>query len=246
MREATRTRRDLIEELAGHAVALLDAQGAAGDSHRGDIVATFDAASADAGTAAVVGAARLSQAPPAEPAPARRTAIRAVEDARHRAGDAQAMAERVAAKAKRPDPDQEQEWLQQNNVIYGALAATGVLMVQPFLTTAALDLPARICIVAFSVAIPLLAALLMVNRQEVFRRRRTKSVLVTVTDSIAQGCAFVGLVAGFWHIWWVAGLCMLVGGLVGIGVHSAGYVRLEFDPEATTPATHEPSGDADS
>jgi hypothetical protein len=64
MREATRTRRDLIEELAGHAVALLDAQGAAGDSHRGDIVATFDAASADAGTAAVVGAARLSQALP--------------------------------------------------------------------------------------------------------------------------------------------------------------------------------------
>lgn len=64
MREATRTRRDLIEELTGLAVALLDAQGAAGDSHRGDIVATFDAASADAGTAAVVGAGRLSQALP--------------------------------------------------------------------------------------------------------------------------------------------------------------------------------------
>lgn len=64
MREATRTRRDLIEELAGLAVALLDAQGAAGDSHRGDIVATFDAASADAGTAEVVGAGRLSQALP--------------------------------------------------------------------------------------------------------------------------------------------------------------------------------------
>lgn len=64
MREAARARRDLIEELAGVAVALLDAQGAAGDSHRGDIVATFDAASADAETAAVVGTGRLSQALP--------------------------------------------------------------------------------------------------------------------------------------------------------------------------------------
>jgi hypothetical protein len=62
MREATRARRDLIEELADVAVALLDAQGAAGDSHRGDIVATFDAASADAETAAVVGTGRLAQA----------------------------------------------------------------------------------------------------------------------------------------------------------------------------------------
>jgi hypothetical protein len=41
-------------------------------------------------------------------------------------------------------------------------------------------------------------------------------------------------------------MCMLVGGLIGIGVHSAGYVRLEFDPDATNPAAREPSGDADS
>ncbi|HSJ46649.1 MAG TPA: hypothetical protein VK923_18375 [Euzebyales bacterium] len=149
MREAARARRDLIEELAGVAVALLDAQGAAGDSHRGDIVATFDAASADAETAAVVGAGRLSQALPVssgfgaleglsvlaaaapdeavadvveadeevtderpdpeeearqqEAALARRTAIRAVEDARRQLAEAQQTAERAAAEAKRAD-----------------------------------------------------------------------------------------------------------------------------------------------
>lgn len=64
MREAARARRDLIEDLADVAVAFLDAEGAAGGSHRGDIVATFDAASADAETAAVVGTGRLSQALP--------------------------------------------------------------------------------------------------------------------------------------------------------------------------------------
>ena len=58
----------------------------------------------------------------------------------------------------RQDPKLEQEWLRQNNLIYGGLIAIGVYLVQPFLTTASLDLSATICVVAFSVAIPLLAA----------------------------------------------------------------------------------------
>jgi hypothetical protein len=53
-------------------------------------------------------------------------------------------------------------------------------MVQPFLTAASLDLSAKICVVAFSVAIPLLAVLVLVNRQEAFRRRLTRSVLLAI------------------------------------------------------------------
>ena len=74
----------------------------------------------------------------------------------------------------RQDPGLVQEWLRQNNLIYGALIAIGVFMVQPFLTAPSLDLTARICVVAFAVAIPLLAALVMVNRQEAFRRRASE------------------------------------------------------------------------
>ena len=44
---------------------------------------------------------------------------------------------------------------------------------------------------------------------------------VTVTQAIAQLAAFVGIVAGFWHITWVAGVGMLVAGLVAVLVHSA-------------------------
>ena len=70
------------------------------------------------------------------------------------------------------DPTPVQEWLRQNNLIYGGLIAIGVYvyMVQPFLTAGSLDLSARICVVAFSVAIPLLAGLLVLNRQEIFLR----------------------------------------------------------------------------
>jgi hypothetical protein len=67
----------------------------------------------------------------------------------------------------RQDTQQEQEWLRQLNLIYSGLIGIGVVMIQPFLTAASLDLTAKICVVAFSVAIPLLAALVVVNRQEV-------------------------------------------------------------------------------
>ena len=41
--------------------------------------------------------------------------------------------------------------------------------------------------------------------------------------------AFIGVVAGFWHVSWVAGVGMLASGLVAVAVHSAGYWRLERD-----------------
>ena len=51
-------------------------------------------------------------------------------------------------------------------MIYVGLIGIGVYMVQPFLTAASLDLSAKTCVVAFSVSIPLLAALAIVNLQE--------------------------------------------------------------------------------
>jgi tellurite resistance protein TehA-like permease len=96
-------------------------------------------------------------------------------------------------------------------------------------TAASLDLSARLCVLAFSVAIPLLAALVLVNRQEAFRRRRTSSVLVSTTQVVAETCAAAGVVAGFWHVLWLAGVGIVASGLVGAMVHSAGYWRLERD-----------------
>jgi ABC-type uncharacterized transport system permease subunit len=131
----------------------------------------------------------------------------------------------------RQDPAQEQEWLQENNLIYGALIAVGVVMVQPFLTAASLGLSARVCVVAFSVAIPLLAALVVVNRREVFRHRAARSPLVTIAKAIAQNSAFVGVVAG---------VGILVSGLAGVAVHTTGYMRLERNPPPPLQEAEEP------
>jgi len=158
---------------------------------------------------------------------------RIADQARRQADEAVAQAkvqaDRVAANA-RTGPGGE-EAVRQDGLIYVGLIGIAVVMVQGFLEAPSRDTSARVSIIAFSVAIPFLAALVMVNRQETFRRRRTASVSVTGAKVVGQGAAFVGLVAGFWHIYWVAGIVFLAAGLVGLFVHAAGWWRLERDQD---------------
>jgi len=145
--------------------------------------------------------------------------------------DAEAEAERIqqAAEAAASDPAAQEEWIRQSNLIYGGLAAAGLVVVQPFLTETSLDPSALVCVIAFAISIPLLAALLVLNWQEAFRRRASKSPFVEVAKSVAQGAAFVGITAAFWHMSMVAGIVFLAMGIVAMAVHSSGYVRLEYE-----------------
>jgi uncharacterized membrane protein len=145
-------------------------------------------------------------------------------------------ARRLAARIQQAteEPEQQREWIRQSNVIYGGLIAIGLVLVQPFLTAAPVGWSAKACVVAFSLAIPLLAALVVLNRQEDFRRRVTDSRLVRVTRPLAQLLAFVGVAAGFWHIIWPAGVGILVSGFAAMMIHSAGYFRLEGVAKAAT------------
>ncbi len=156
------------------------------------------------------------------------------DEARRRASEeearATAEADRVAAEALTGEA--KEEGLRQLGVIYGGLIGVAVVMVQPFLAATKLDTSARVSVIAFAVAIPLLAALVLVNRQETFRGRRSASVSVVVAQSVAQSAALIGIAAGFWHITWVAGVAFLVAVLVAVGVHSAGYWRVETTRDA--------------
>jgi hypothetical protein len=131
----------------------------------------------------------------------------------------------------------QQEILRQQNLMHGGMIAIGIVMVQPFLTATpeAFDLSARICVIAFSVAIPILAALVMVNSQETYRRRLTTSTFVQVARSAAFGSGFVGVAAGFWHMTPIAGVGITVAAAVAIAVQSIGYVRVERDDARTAP-----------
>jgi cation transport ATPase len=165
---------------------------------------------------------------------------RVAEEARRTAHEqAKAEQERAMAEAERMTSEvltggMKDEALRQQGLIYGGLIGIAVVMVQPFLTAPSLDTSAKVSIVAFAVAIPFLAALVMVNRQEAFRGRRTTSVTVTIAQGVAQLAAFVGIVAGFWHITWIAGVTFLAAGIVAVGIHSAGYLRVERPREPTS------------
>ena len=165
---------------------------------------------------------------------------RVAEEAKRTAhGQAQTEEERARAISERTKSEaltgtMTQEVLGQRGLIYGGLILIGLYWVQPFLTAPSLDASAEVSIVAFAVAIPLLAALVMVNRQEAFRGRRTTSVTVTIAHAVAQLAAFIGIVAGFWHIWWIAGVTFLAAGLVAVGIHSAGFWRVEQPDDPTS------------
>jgi Na+(H+)/acetate symporter ActP len=179
--------------------------------------------------------------------------VTVTEDAEHEAqrfqqdkvSEAEWLAQHVTQ-----DPELQQEWIREDNLAYGGLIAIGIVLVQPFVAGASLDTAGMICAVAFAIAIPLLAALVLVNRQETFRRRRTSSRMVAVARSAAQFSAFVGVVAGFWHIHWIAGVGVLVSAVMAVGVHSAGFTRLELGERPASraaEAAEEPAkpGDAD-
>jgi hypothetical protein len=165
----------------------------------------------------------------------------APQDAEALTKAAEQEAERIARHLTQ-DPELGEEWLRQDNVIYGGLIAVGVVFVQALLPYSP-DTSSMICVLSFAVAIPLLAALIMVNRQEQFRRRRSNSRIVVGARAIAQGAAFLGLVAGFWHLHWIAGVLLLASSLIALGVHSAGLTVLELQSatlgQEDPPGTHQ-------
>src|SRR5262249_15325064 len=75
------------------------------------------------------------------------------------------------------DPAQQGELIRQNNLAYAGLIAIALVLVQPLVSASSLDVSAQICVIAFAVSIPLLAALIVVGRQEEFRRRATTSLI---------------------------------------------------------------------
>jgi hypothetical protein len=129
----------------------------------------------------------------------------------------------------REDPGQQGEWIRQNSLAYAGLIAIALVLVQPLVTARSLDLSAEICVVAFAVSIPMLAALILVGRQEEFRGRATTSLIVNwFARPIAQLGSLVGVVAGFWHLYWLAGVAMLATAVIAVGVHSAGFSGVEW------------------
>ena len=123
------------------------------------------------------------------------------------------------------DWTKEEGWLQQNNLAYLGLIGVGVVIIQPFISAGALDLPAQICVVAFSLAIPLLAILVMLTHLQSSHHSTSSSLSLSIAKTVGLAC--VGVVAAFWHVFWIAGVVVLVSGIAGFALYTTYYRRLE-------------------
>ncbi|WP_395244110.1 hypothetical protein ACGGZK_18610 [Agromyces sp. MMS24-K17] len=127
----------------------------------------------------------------------------------------------------RRDPKVADEWLRQDTLMHGALVGIAIVLVQALVSQTPPTPLGLTSLVLFAIAIPLLAALIMLNWQESFRHRRASSRVVTIARSIGVGAAFAGIVTTFWDVSWIAGAVLLASAIVAMFVHSAGYVGVE-------------------
>src|SRR6266851_6702129 len=92
--------------------------------------------------------------------------------------------------------------------------------------TGATDLAARISIVGWAVAIPLLAALAMLNVVREWYRYTSYPFYWGIAWSVAHGAALIALGAAFWHIWFPAAIVLTASDVVGIALYQVSVHRL--------------------
>jgi hypothetical protein len=138
-------------------------------------------------------------------------------------------------------PAEKRRWAKQNNLMYVGLIAIGVVILQGFLTASSLGVSGRISVVAFAIALPLLAVLILLG--ELHAGDRTPSnVTYEVTKAVALVSALTGVVAAFWHIDWLAGVAVLTAGACGLGVYSAHFSASRFGQAALRRRQHTAGG----
>lgn len=114
-------------------------------------------------------------------------------------------------------------------VIDVALIVLGVYLLQAFISTSVTDVAGRVSIVAWAVAIPLLAFLALVGQAMETFRYVSNPFYLTIARGLAQGAAVVGFGAAVWHLWMPASLVLIGSGLFGVIVYRLYYRRLERD-----------------
>ena len=119
------------------------------------------------------------------------------------------------------------EWIKEIHGIYAGLIAIGIVMIQPFMYQGEyVGVAASVCVISFAISIPVLAALLLLNFAEEFRRHLSYSKAVGAVRLLGQVSGGTGVIAGFWHINPIAGMASAFACLLGLVVYSAAYAEL--------------------
>ena len=104
--------------------------------------------------------------------------------------------------------------LKQTDLVYAGLAGIAVVFLQEYVGFTELDGAATISLLSFAIALPLLAALGVINAVQAGYRHHPFPWWMTVAVVLALGASSVGIVAAFWHVSPIAGGLFLATGLV--------------------------------
>ena len=106
-----------------------------------------------------------------------------------------------------------------DRVMSGGLIAFSLIIVQAFIATGLTDPASYISIMAFAIAIPLLA--MYAFTYSALNLLTPFKAPARVGITFIGGCLIdlIGLDAAFWHISWFAGLLFIASGLLGYGVY---------------------------
>ena len=122
---------------------------------------------------------------------------------------------------------QMRDWIGEANIIYGGLSGLGLVMIQPFMYQCEfVGTAAKVCVFSFAISTPIFAALLLLNHEEDFRARLSKSSVVLLSKGLAQMAAVTGFVAGLWHINPMAGKIAIASCILALVAHAVGYGQL--------------------
>ncbi len=113
-----------------------------------------------------------------------------------------------------------------NDLLYGGFIGISLLLLQAFVSLPALDLPLRIALFALAVALPLLAACIVLNNILWIVKYGSRSRWILFIRHISPICAIVGIIAVFWHLSWISGVLFTISGALGYFVCTHYYAQV--------------------
>ena len=125
-----------------------------------------------------------------------------------------------------------------NDLLYGGFIGISLLTVQAFISLPRLDLPLLISLFAFAIAIPLLAATIMLNNILWIVKYGSDSKWIHFVRNISPIGAIIGIIAVFWHLSWVSGLLFSISGGIGYLVCTHYYAQVLKKRKEVQPSTN--------
>ena len=128
-----------------------------------------------------------------------------------------------------------------HNLYAGGLIAISLIILQDFLNVRSLDTPAFIAVLLFSIALPFLSGVIVLD---VVEQRFTLGPARALTSKVVHIAFFLSIVtdlgaiaAAIWHASWICGVVFLGSLLAALAVYGIYIINLDDKDQTNDPTT---------